>query len=280
MGYRRYYMSGARLGGMLTPGVKALLIANAVGFLFQMAVGRRMENEVIIPLLGLTPAAVWGHLALWQPGTYMFLHGGGLHLLFNMLALWMFGGTLESVWGTKQFFKYYFITGIGAGLSNCLLTPTMNIPIIGASGAVYGLLAAYGILFPNSLIYIYGLFPVKAKWLVIIFGVFEFMASVNPATGNIAHLVHLGGMLIGVVYLRHDYILRWGACRIKGWQREKQQREEEKQAGREENLRREVDDLLDKINEVGIENLTSWERRRLREASERLRQMEEDGRIL
>jgi membrane associated rhomboid family serine protease len=280
MGYRRYYMSGPRLGGMMTPGVKALLIANAVGFLLQMAVGRRVEDEILIPLLGLTPAAVWEQLALWQPVTYMFLHGGGLHLLFNMLALWMFGGTLESVWGTKQFLKYYFITGVGAGLSNCLLTPTMTIPIIGASGAVYGLLAAYGILFPNSLIYVYGLFPVKAKWLVIIFGVFEFLASVNPATGNIAHLVHLGGMLIGVVYLRRDYFLRWSARRVKGWQHDKQQRESEKQASREDSLRREVDDLLDKINEVGIDNLTSWERRRLREASEKLRQMEEDGRRL
>ena len=276
MGYKRYYMSGPRFGGMLTPGVKGLLIANAAGFIMQKFAGMKLEHEVIIPLFGLTPAAVWKLFALCQPLTYMFLHGGLLHLGLNMLMLWMFGGTLESVWGTKQFLKYYFITGVGAGLSNCLLTPAMSIPIIGASGAVYGLLAAYGILFPNSLIYIYGLFPIKAKWLVIIFGVFEFMASVNPAVSQIAHIAHLGGMVIGIVYLRRDYIIRWGARRIKSWQREKEQRREEKEADMGESLRKEVDDLLDKINEVGLENLTSWERRRLRDASEKLRQMEKE----
>jgi membrane associated rhomboid family serine protease len=264
-------MTGARLGGMLTPGVKGLLIANMAVYFLQM-----VDETAIIYLFGLTPAIFWSKLALWQPVTYMFLHGGFTHLLFNMLALWMFGSTLESVWGTKQFLKYYFITGIGAALSNCVLTPQMAVPIIGASGAVYGLLAAYAILFPNNEIYIWGLVPVKAKYLVLFFGIFEFMASLSPGSSPIAHLVHLGGMVIGLIYLQKDNLLRWGARKAKGVQREREVKKVRKVEDSENNLRQEVDDLLDKINEVGLENLTSWERRRLREASDLLKRMDEE----
>ncbi len=273
MMYRSYQMGRARLGGLLTPGVKGLLIANGIVYLAQIFIGPEL-----VYLFGLTPAAIWKEFPIWQPVTYMFLHGGFTHLLFNMFALWMFGSVLESVWGTKPFLRYYFITGVGAGLSNCFLTPGMRIPIIGASGAVYGLLAAYALLFPNSLVYIYGLFPIKAKWLAIIFGMLEFISSVRPGTGPVAHLVHLGGMIIGVLYLRRASIVRWVARRAKRWQKEQNLRRERKQTETEDKLRREVDDLLDKINEVGLDNLTNWERRRLREASKRLRLMEEEER--
>jgi len=255
---------------MLTPGVKGLLIANGVIFLFQGLLGWRTVH-----MLGLTPAIFWSKGALWQPVTYLFMHGGFTHLLFNMLALWIFGGALESLWGTRQFLRYYFLTGVGAGLSNCILTPGMPSVIIGASGAIYGLLAAYGLLFPNSMIYIYLLFPIRAKYLVLIFAVLAFMGSLRPGTSAVAHLVHLGGMVIGVVYLRRDTMLRWGARKLRSLQREREQQQQRRRTESEEQLRREVDDLLDKINEVGIENLTPWERRRLREASEMLRQMEE-----
>ncbi|NQU06559.1 MAG: rhomboid family intramembrane serine protease [Calditrichaeota bacterium] len=271
MKYRNSYMGGARLGGMMTPGVKALLIANIAIYFLQMV------NETgIIYFFGLRPAIFWSKLALWQPVTYMFLHGGFTHLLFNMLALWMFGSSLESVWGTKQFMKYYFLTGVGAALSNCILTPQMTIPIVGASGAVYGLLAAYAILFPNNQIYIWGLVPIRAKYLVLGFGIFEFIASLSPGSSPIAHLVHLGGMIIGVAYLKKDGLLRWGARKAKGVQRERKLKQVKKVEDSEDNLRQEVDDLLDKINEVGLENLTSWERRRLREASDLLKRMDEE----
>ena len=126
MGYRNHRMSGIRLGGMLTPAVKALLIANVVVYFLQM-----VDETGMIKFFGLRPAIFWSKLALWQPVTYMFLHGGFTHILFNMLALWMFGSSLESVWGTKRFVKYYFLTGVGAGLSNCILTPAMSIPGLG-----------------------------------------------------------------------------------------------------------------------------------------------------
>ncbi len=266
----RYNIGGMGFGSMLTPGVKGLLIANIAIYMLQTVGGNEM-----IHAFGLTPAAFWNEFAVWQPVTYLFLHGNFTHILFNMLALWMFGSTLESTWGTKRFLRYYFLTGIGAGLSNCLLTPNMGSVIIGASGAVYGLLLAYGLCFPNSLVYIYMLFPIRAKYLVMIFGVLEFMASVRPGTSPVAHLVHLGGMVIGLFYLRHDRMLHWTARRLKGWQREKDTRKVQKREMAEDQLRSEVDDLLDKINQVGLQNLTSWERKRLREASELLKEMEE-----
>lgn len=260
---------------MLTPGVKGLLIANGVVYFLQMTIG--VENEAaMVRLFGLTPALVWKHLTIWQPLTYMFLHGSFSHLLFNMFALWMFGITLESVWGTKQFLKYYFLTGIGAGLFNCIFTPGMPAVIIGASGSVFGLLAAFGLLFPDAKIYIWMLVPIRAKYLVLIFGVFTFMSSLSPGSSTIAHLVHLGGMVIGIIYLRKDYMLRWGARKAKNIQVEKRVQKETKKEDDEDRLRHEVDDLLDKINEVGLRNLTTWERRRLREASELLKRIEEE----
>jgi len=274
MRQRRYYMGGGRLGGVLTPGIKWLLIVFSAGYILQLFSGERVNNNVIIPLFGLTPAAFWDHFAVWQPVTYMLLHGGLFHLLLNMLILWMFGGVLESVWGTKRFMKFFFITGIGAGLFNCIFTPTMGIPIIGASGAIYGLLAAYGILFPNSIIYVWGILPIRTKYLVIGIGVFTFISSLRPESSGIAHLVHLGGMLIGVLYLRKELLMRWGARKVKSWQREQDLQREKKKIDTENHLQEEVDDLLDKINEVGIDNLTTWEKRRLSEASKRLREME------
>ena len=275
MRQRRYYMGSFRLGGGLTPGIKWLLIVISASYVIQIISGEDFNNNVIIPLFGLTPTAFWNHYALWQPVTYMLLHGGLFHILLNMLILWMFGGVLESTWGTKQFMKFFLITGIGAGLFNCIFTPGMDIPIIGASGAIFGLLAAYGILFPNSIIYVWGLIPIRTKYLVIGIGVFTFISSLSPESGTIAHLVHLGGMLIGVLYLRKELFIHWGARKVKGWQREQTHQREKREAETDNHLQEEVDDLLDKINEVGIDNLTTWEKRRLREASKRLREMEE-----
>lgn len=258
---------------MVTPGVRGLLIANGVVFLLQSFFDRQM-----VYLFGLTPAAFWQDRAIWQPVSYMFLHGGLMHLLFNMLALWMFGGALESSWGMSFFLRYYFITGVGAGVCNALLTPHSQAVIIGASGAIYGLLAAYGLLFPNSVIYIWALVPIRAKYLVLIFGGIEFFASIRPDVSPVAHLVHLGGMLIGVVYLRWGHITRRLGRTARDWQRDRAHAQRRRQSASEEKLRHEVDDLLDKINEVGLGNLTQWERRRLREASDRLKEMEEGGR--
>ncbi len=149
----------------------------------------------------------------------MFLHGSLWHIAFNMLALWMFGSQLEFVWGARRFIQYYFFTGIGAGITNAILQPHSSTPIIGASGAIYGLLLAYGMFFPNRQILIYFLFPMKAKHFVILFGAIELLSSM-PLLGNlsdgVAHLAHLGGLLFGFLYLKRIPWRWFGRRRRKG----------------------------------------------------------------
>jgi len=139
----------------------------------------------------------------WQLFTYMFLHGGFFHLLLNMFALWMFGVELENLWGQKRFLTYYLVCGLGAGVSNLLIAPLFGPvgPTVGASGAIYGILVAFGYLFPNRNIYIYGLIPVKAKYLVIFYMLIELFAVTGSTNSGIAHMAHLGGGVVGLIYL-------------------------------------------------------------------------------
>jgi membrane associated rhomboid family serine protease len=134
----------------------------------------------------------------------MFLHGGITHLLFNMLALWMFGSTLEQDWGTRRFLKYYFFCGIAAGV--CVLAANAAIGdwgtrTVGASGAIFGLLLAFGVMYPNQTVLMNFLFPIKAKYMVAIYAAIELLLTFGPNTG-VSTIAHLGGMLFGYVYLK------------------------------------------------------------------------------
>jgi len=189
------------LGGPLTPAVKALLITNVGVWLFQMVSGS-LAHVRLDRLFGLVPYDVTHHLFLWQLVTYMFLHGGFLHIGMNMLALWMFGTELESLWGTRRFTRFYFVTGIGAGLCTVLAGWNSFIPTIGASGAIYGLLAAYGILFPDRILLLYFVIPIKAKYFVLILGALTFWSSLTASGSGVANVAHLGGMLFGWLYLK------------------------------------------------------------------------------
>src|SRR4030043_461739 len=189
------------LGYGLTPVIKKLMIIMGVVFLLQMVVSGRMNLY-----LGLVPILVWKKYFLWQLATYIFLHGGIGHILFNLLALWMFGGELESYWGSRKFLIYFFFCGIGAAISSVLFSPYQFIPIIGASGAIYGILLAFGWLFPNRPIYIYFLFPIPAKYMVILYGLIELFASMEGTGGGIAHLTHLGGLLFGLLYMSYPLV--------------------------------------------------------------------------
>lgn len=200
------------LGGPLTPAVKTLLIANVAVFLFQYIAGALVHVR-LDRLFGLVPNDVTHHLFLWQLVTYLFLHGGLLHIGFNMLALWMFGTELESLWGTNRFTRFYFITGIGAAICSTLADWNSFTPIIGASGAIYGLLAAYGILFPERTILLYFVIPIKAKYFVILMGLLAFWSSITASGSGVAHVAHLGGMLFGWLYLRYG----WGERRPGGF---------------------------------------------------------------
>jgi membrane associated rhomboid family serine protease len=153
MSYRSYRSTvnfGFNYG--ITPVVKKLIIANVAAFVFMVLAGAGGGGQIIHSLLMLTPYRITHQFAVWQLVTYMFLHAGFWHILFNMFALWMFGCDLERTWGSRRFLYYYFITGIGAGATVVLLSPFSPVATVGASGAIYGVLLAYGLLFPNRII--------------------------------------------------------------------------------------------------------------------------------
>ncbi len=206
---RAYYGGGGQYSfgpGAMTPAVKMLLWAN-VGVFLLTALAPPLYL-LVTRVFGLTPQLVLTRLWIWQPVTYMFLHGGITHILFNMLILWMFGVQLERIWGSRFFLRYYFITGIGAGLATigagllpfAFAEPTYVVPTIGASGAIYGLLMAFAIYYPETPILMFFLFPVPAKYFVMIIGTIAFLSV--PRGGGVAHIAHLGGLVVGYVVLR------------------------------------------------------------------------------
>ena len=189
--------------GPLSTSLKALIGANVALFLLQSAV------PSVTWTLGLLPAAVLERFEVWRLAAYLFLHGGVFHLLFNMLVLWMFGTDLERIWGTRGFLRYYFITGVGAGLltvgfSTLPLGVSEDIRqslVIGASGAIYGLLLAYALYFPERPILMALLFPIPAKYFVIIIGAIALYSSLGTG-GGVAHATHLAGLIVGYLYLK------------------------------------------------------------------------------
>ena len=215
----RYPSSGYSIAigpGGMSPAVKALLIANTAMFVVTAVV----PDPVAIDInrwFGLMPEAVVTQGRVWQPLTYMFLHADVFHVLFNMLGLWMFGVELERTWGTPFFVRYYAVTGIGAALITIAVS-LLPLPwsariyesvTIGASGAIYGLLLAYGLSFPNRPIYLYFLFQIPAKYFVVIVGAIAFLSSVGNQPGGISHAAHLGGLVVGYFYLGGRRMLRW-----------------------------------------------------------------------
>jgi membrane associated rhomboid family serine protease len=187
--------------GPISLAVKWLIIANVAMFFVTLV------YRPVILYLGLSPEVVLEQGWIWQPVTYMFLHGGPIHILFNMLGIWMFGVELERLWGTRFFLKYYAVTGIGAGLTVIVvgLLPfdatagTYSAITIGASGAFYGLLLAFALYYPDRPILMFLLFPIPAKYFVIIVGAMAFLS----APGNqVSEAAHLGGLAVGYLYLR------------------------------------------------------------------------------
>ncbi len=224
-------------GGRVPWGVKWLLISNTALFVvYFLAVHLEIGplERLFHDFLGLTPAMVVKGAILWQPITYLFLHSpyGFGHLLFNMLALWMFGSDLERDWGTRRFLNYYFFCGIGAGLCDVAARYIMGsprdllIPTIGASGAVYGLLMAFGLLYPNRQILLFLTFPIPARVFVAGLGAIAFLSTFGASGSGIAHMAHLGGMAFGFFYLRFrpDVLDTDWLGSFKSWQRRRAKR--------------------------------------------------------
>jgi len=246
-------------------GVKLLLIFNTV--IFSMVEISGMQFELFYSNFGLIPAKVWSSFMIWQPVTYLFLHGGFIHLLFNMFVLWMFGKDLEQNWGSISFLKYYFACGIGAGIATSILGWGSYTPVIGASGAVYGLLLAYGLTYPNRLVYLYGIFPIKVKFMVIGMGVIAFFSSMTSTNSTVSHITHIAGMIVGLIYLQSKINFK----HLKLWLINRKIHSLNIKNTKRENLdlqlKEKVDKILEKLNTDGWDGLTEDEQRVVHKSS-------------
>jgi membrane associated rhomboid family serine protease len=275
------YANGPRMpfnfGPSLTPTVKALLAANISVFVLQFLMGQSEIGLWFDSTFGLVPRKVFGQLHIWQFASYMFLHVNFFHILFNMFVLWMFGSELETLWGRKAFLQYYLVTGIGAGLTYVLIMPLLDANssyhiLMGASGAIYGLLAAYAMIYPNRKIMLYFLIPVPMRWFALGLVVIEMMSMLRAS--NVGHLAHLGGLLVGYLYLRggRRYFDNFLKARRKKKASSRFHVVDDKKTSRPSNGsgkggQTRVDQILEKISTEGLDSLTQEEQDILRRAS-------------
>ncbi|MCE5251838.1 rhomboid family intramembrane serine protease [bacterium] len=272
----------------LPKAIKSLLITNAVIFVI---------TNLFIPsglwsaLFGLTPLYILKKFWIWQFFTYMFLHGDFWHIGFNMFALWMFGSELEYNWGTRDFLKYYFTCGIGGGLL-VLITSLIGFSnpyatTIGASGAIFGLLLAYGMMWPDRLILVFGILPMKALQFVILFGAIDLVMGLSRSNTKIAYFAHVGGFVTGFIYLKYGWRVMinlesiWKHNAVSRWWRRRKftvidggRGKSDEDGGDDQShpdLDEEVNRILDKIARHGMDSLSDNERRILDRASQRKR---------
>ena len=279
---------GVTIGSKWTRVIMILIIVNVTVFIIQLLFST-ISSQWGVPTMGMSPETdgvvhhvklgpdrfttlFWlyqplaiGKLWLWQLVTYMFLHSVSdpWHIIFNMLVLWMFGSEVEKAMGTRRFLTMYFTAGIFAGIFGCLFTP--NNPILGASGAIFAVEIAFAMFYPNATI-IFFVFPIKAKYLVMIFAGITVFNCLMPTGGNVAHFAHLGGLLYGFLFIRYE-------PRFSNFIISRQNQQREKEYKKEEEVRNVVDALLDKVNRTGMKSLTRRERSYLKNASKRYRKM-------
>jgi membrane associated rhomboid family serine protease len=276
MQYREPRGFGASFGYTLTPWVKRLLIANAVVFILVIAV------PVLFAWLAFIPARTF--VRPWTLITYMFVHAGFFHLFFNMLILFFFGPPLEGMWGGREFIKFYLVAGLGGAVLSYFFA--FQSPIVGASGAIYGVMLAFAMNWPNMYIHIWGILPVKAKYLVGFLAAVSVAALVGGAQDGVAHWAHLGGFAAGFLYLKFNDELTSRVDRLrtfvsrrklqvdKGSEGEPAASSKARRAQRREEDRvlDEVDRVLDKISTSGLQSLSEEEIRLLDDVSKRYRQ--------
>jgi membrane associated rhomboid family serine protease len=298
------YYKPSMFGGFqfFPPVIKWLLITNAAVFVL-LGMGGRLFTLDGMPLeifftyyLGLLPL---GHgFYLWQLITYQFMHANFTHLLYNMFGLWMFGMEVEHVWGSRRFLGFYLGCGVVAGISQLILAPLLEpgsvisasgagIPTVGASGAVYAVLVAFGMMFPDRYIYLYFLLPVKAKYFI--FGLIALGVLSIGDQGTIANLAHLGGAAAGYVYVLYvarrfpfqglvDQLGRW--LNSRRFRRSEEPYREvvdakvfdinERPKTEQELNQMKIDEILDKISRGGYQGLSEEEKKILFEASKKL----------
>ncbi len=281
----------------IPPATKYLLIANIAIFLVCSMVHSVELNSLFGLHFFLAPG-----FHIYQLLTYMFMHGGWMHLFFNMFALWMFGCVVEMTLGTKRFVIFYLVCGVGAGLfqeaaqlGELMFSPGSSMMLslvttVGASGAIYAILLAFGVLYPNQRIFIFPLpIPIKAKWFVVIYVVIELYSALRTTSDGVAHVAHLGGMVFGYLMLRywrrHPYGMGSGRAereffgRMKdSWERHQKgsrhtyvtpedKRPDWDYNARQRQHQQEIDAILDKIRKNGYDSLTLEEKQKLFDSS-------------
>jgi membrane associated rhomboid family serine protease len=265
-----WHGAGSILG--FPPAISQLVLINVIVFLGQQLTPQIQAWFALVPQQVVTQGRVW------ELVSYMFLHGGFTHLLFNMFGLVIFGSDLERWWGSRDFLKYYFITGIGAGVIHVAAAyafpggfpPSYIVPTIGASGAIFGILVAYAMAFPNRQVLLWFVIPVSARTMVILFGLIEVVTAFEHQGGDgVARFAHLGGMLVGYVYLKQETLLR----RAKRGLNSARTRAARPTESPEDDAERkeQIDRILEKISRDGMGSLSKEERRILAESAERAR---------
>ena len=276
MAYRDNYGYGYSFGYGLTPWVKGILIANVAIYILTLAF------PVLRVWLTYIPALTF--VRPWTLLTYMFAHGDFFHLFFNMLVLFFFGPPLEGMWGGREFAKFYAISGLGGALFSLFFASELG--VLGASAAVYGVMLAFAMNWPNMTIHIWAILPVKAKWLVAFLAAVSIASIIGGAGQGIAHFAHLGGFAAAFVYMRLDNRLTDRVARLKKFVNRRRLQVSTgtgdrpdrpgKAAGRprrdEDRVLDEVDRVLDKISASGLQSLSPDELRLLDDVSKRYRQ--------
>ncbi len=274
---------GAPGGFGVTPWVKRLLIANAAVFLVTVVVG----FEAIADLFAFSPSRL--ATRPWGMFTYMFVHHGLWHLLVNLLLVFFFGPPLESRWGSDLFIKFYLLCGLGGVLLSFAFS---GASIVGASAACYGIMLSFAMIWPNAPVYIWGLVPVRVKWLVMFLVLLSFASAVGPTRDGVAHLAHLGGAVAGFLLLQTGWLPGLGSSRrgrVEVGRRSRageratakpkaprvvevlERRSQAKRAASERAELDRVDAVLDKISAQGINSLTPAERDLLDKVSRQTR---------
>lgn len=276
MAYRGGYSHS--FGYELTPWVKRILIANVVLFLITTAFPILQHWLAFVPDLALVRP--WGLI------TYMFVHADFFHLFFNMLVLFFFGPPLEGMWGGREFVKFYAVSGLGGAAASFLFAP--QIGVVGASAAVYGVMLAFAMNWPDMIINVFFILPVKVKWFVAFLAALNIASIIGGAGGGVAYFAHLGGFVAAWLYLRFDDRLTDRVSRLKKFVSRRRMQvspggtekapDPEARGGRrpprreEDRVFDEVDRVLDKISASGLQSLSEEERRLLDDVSKRYRQ--------
>jgi membrane associated rhomboid family serine protease len=298
-----YYGGRSRFGGlrMMPPALGVLILVNVAIFvlgLIPLGAGSGLTLSDVFEHYGALFPIGSGYFRPWQYVTYMFLHANFIHIFFNMLALWMFGMEIEGIWGTRRFLTFYFICGLGAALLHTIVTPLLGQggPTIGASGAIMGVMVAFGMAFPDRIIFVSFFLPIKAKYFVLIYAAFDLYNGITGVDG-VAHFAHLGGALTGFLLLKFGGRLLMGGLldrAPKTIRRMQDQRSGPQQGARiidvdyrdvrtpqpqrrsapvmdfgEQQAR--IDAILDKISHQGYQSLTDEEKAILNDAGRRMK---------